>query len=218
MPISLKSFGSLSATFCGHRHARGVGGELAVVERAVRSAREALRRFARGRTPDRRSSASPRPRPAWFAPSRRPGAAAARTPRIAFELPVACIAEQRIGVELLVRRRVLELHLVEVHLQLLGDQHRDRGVGALAHLDVGHGQDDLRRRASMRMKAFGAKVSAASAPSPAGQAAGRAAGRRRRRRRPAGSCAARDRGDGRAGGASDDRVMVSLPVRAARPA
>ena len=34
-------------------------------------------------------------------------------------------------------------HLLQVDLQLLGDQHRDGGVGALAHLDVGHGQDDL---------------------------------------------------------------------------
>ena len=38
---------------------------------------------------------------------------------------------------------MLEPHLVQVHLQLFGDQHRDRGVGALAHLDIGHGQDDL---------------------------------------------------------------------------
>jgi hypothetical protein len=38
---------------------------------------------------------------------------------------------------------VLQPHLLEVHLELFGDQHRDRGVGALAHLDIGHGQDDL---------------------------------------------------------------------------
>ena len=38
---------------------------------------------------------------------------------------------------------MLQPHLFQVHLQLLGDQHRDRGVGALAHLDIGHGQDDL---------------------------------------------------------------------------
>ncbi len=34
-------------------------------------------------------------------------------------------------------------HLLEVDLQLLGDQHRNRRIGALAHLDIGHGQDDL---------------------------------------------------------------------------
>jgi hypothetical protein len=34
-------------------------------------------------------------------------------------------------------------HLFQVHFQLFGDQHRDRGIGALAHLDIGHGQDDL---------------------------------------------------------------------------
>ena len=34
-------------------------------------------------------------------------------------------------------------HLVQVHLQLFGDQHRDGGIGALAHFDIGHGQDNL---------------------------------------------------------------------------
>jgi len=34
-------------------------------------------------------------------------------------------------------------HLLQVHLQLFGDQHRDGGIGALAHLDIGHGEDDL---------------------------------------------------------------------------
>jgi hypothetical protein len=52
-------------------------------------------------------------------------------------------AEQRIHVELFVRRRVLEAHLGELHLELFGDQHRDRRIGTLAHLDIGHGQDDL---------------------------------------------------------------------------
>jgi hypothetical protein len=38
---------------------------------------------------------------------------------------------------------VLQPHLFEVHLQLFGNQHRDRGVGALAHLHIGHCQDNL---------------------------------------------------------------------------
>jgi hypothetical protein len=38
---------------------------------------------------------------------------------------------------------MLQPHLYKVHFQLFGDQHRDRGVGALAHLDIGHGQDNL---------------------------------------------------------------------------
>jgi len=38
---------------------------------------------------------------------------------------------------------MLQPHLFQVDLQLFGDQHRDRGVGALAHLDIGHGQHDL---------------------------------------------------------------------------
>jgi hypothetical protein len=38
---------------------------------------------------------------------------------------------------------MFEPHLRQVDLQLFRDQHQDRGVGALAHLDVGHGQDYL---------------------------------------------------------------------------
>jgi hypothetical protein len=38
---------------------------------------------------------------------------------------------------------MLQLHLFQVYFQLFGDQHRDRGVGALAHLHIRHGQDDL---------------------------------------------------------------------------
>ncbi len=38
---------------------------------------------------------------------------------------------------------MLQPHLIEADVELLGDQHRDRGVGALAHLHIGHGQDDL---------------------------------------------------------------------------
>ena len=38
---------------------------------------------------------------------------------------------------------MLQPHLLQVHLQLFGDQHRDGGVGALAHFDIRHGQDDL---------------------------------------------------------------------------
>jgi hypothetical protein len=37
---------------------------------------------------------------------------------------------------------VLEVNLFEVNLQLFGDQHRDRRIGALTHFDVRHGQDD----------------------------------------------------------------------------
>ena len=37
---------------------------------------------------------------------------------------------------------MLEAHLIEAHVQLFGDQHRDRGVGPLAHLDIGHDEND----------------------------------------------------------------------------
>ena len=52
-------------------------------------------------------------------------------------------AEQRVAVAFWVRRRMLQPHLRQVHLELFGDQHRDGGVGALTHFDIGHGQDDL---------------------------------------------------------------------------
>jgi hypothetical protein len=37
---------------------------------------------------------------------------------------------------------MLQLHLFQVYFQLFGDQHRDGGVGALAHLHIRHGQDN----------------------------------------------------------------------------
>src|SRR5207253_2030253 len=43
---------------------------------------------------------------------------------------------------LLIRWRVLETHLGQLHLELLGDQHRDRRVSALAHFDIWHRQHD----------------------------------------------------------------------------
>ncbi len=51
--------------------------------------------------------------------------------------------EQRIGVERVVRWRVLEDDLVEPDLQFLRQQHGQRGVGALSHLDHRHDQGDL---------------------------------------------------------------------------
>jgi hypothetical protein len=47
-------------------------------------------------------------------------------------------AEQRVCVASGVGRRRFETDLSEIHLQLFGDQHRHRGVGALAHLDLRH--------------------------------------------------------------------------------
>jgi hypothetical protein len=38
---------------------------------------------------------------------------------------------------------MLQAHLIKAHFQLFGDQHRDRGVGPLAHLDIGHDENDL---------------------------------------------------------------------------
>ena len=51
--------------------------------------------------------------------------------------------QQRIPVELRVGRRMFQPHLFEIDFELFGDQHRDGRIGALAHLDIGHRQDDL---------------------------------------------------------------------------
>ena len=51
--------------------------------------------------------------------------------------------EDRIAVELVVRRRVLDRDLGPVRVELFGEDHRDRGVDALAHLDLRHDQRDL---------------------------------------------------------------------------
>ena len=51
-------------------------------------------------------------------------------------------ADERVGEALVVGGRMLDLHLGEVDVELLGDQHRHRGVGALAHLDLRDGQRD----------------------------------------------------------------------------
>ena len=60
--------------------------------------------------------------------------------RIELELPVACRPKTGIAVEFVVRRRVLQRYLRKVGVEFLGENHRDRGVDALAHLDLRHHQ------------------------------------------------------------------------------
>jgi len=50
---------------------------------------------------------------------------------------------------------VFELHLVEVDLQLFGDQQSDGSIGALAHLDIGQWSGTICPSPSMRMKSVG---------------------------------------------------------------
>ena len=52
-------------------------------------------------------------------------------------------ADQWIDVDLVVGRRMLDRDAVDIDLEFLGDQHRNRGVGALAHLDHWHHERDL---------------------------------------------------------------------------
>ena len=56
--------------------------------------------------------------------------------RIELELPVDLNAEQRIAVELVARWRMLDHDLREIGVQLLGEDHGDRSVNALAHLGL----------------------------------------------------------------------------------
>ena len=126
----------------GERHAGGLGGKLAIagLPAGRRMNHLAALRAARCRVD-------------FPALCRRPyehgpgdGAGLAHLlPRTAHGVRIAgrLDAQQRICVELFVGRRVLQLHLLQVHLELFGDQHRHGGVVALAHLDIGHGQDDL---------------------------------------------------------------------------
>ena len=126
----------------GHRHAGGVGGKLAIFDA---SPGRRVKHFAALRAAGRRIDVPALGRRRHQHGSRGRAGLAQRLPRAADRVRVAgCLhAEQRVGVELFVGRRMLQPHLLQVHLQLFGDQHRDRGVGALAHLDIGHGQDDL---------------------------------------------------------------------------
>ena len=48
--------------------------------------------------------------------------------------------DKRIGIKPVVRRRVLDLHLAEFHLQFLGNEHGHGSIGALAHLHLAHDQ------------------------------------------------------------------------------
>ena len=71
---------------------------------------------------------------------------AQRLPRPPYRVRVAsCLhpADQGVAVKLFVGRSMLQAHLIKAHFQLFGDQHRDRGVGPLAHLDIGHDENDL---------------------------------------------------------------------------
>ncbi len=58
-------------------------------------------------------------------------------------------AEQRVHEEFFVRRRVIERDRVERHFELFGDQHRDRRIHALPHLDLRHHQRDFARRVDL---------------------------------------------------------------------
>ena len=133
---------SLEHDVPGHGHEGGVGGKFAVFDR---SPRRRVKHFAALCAARRRIDIPPLCRRRHQHGPRSRTGQAQRLPRPAYRVGVAggLHADERIGVELLVGRRMLEMHLLHLHLQLFGDQHRDGGIGALAHLHIGHGQDDL---------------------------------------------------------------------------
>jgi hypothetical protein len=126
----------------GDRQAGGGGGKFAILDAFPR---RRVKHFTALRAAGRRIDIPAlRRRRHEHGPRGRTGLAQG-LPRGAYRVRVAgCLhSQQRIGVELFVGRSMLQPHLFQVHLQLFGDQHRDGGIGALAHLDIGHGQDDL---------------------------------------------------------------------------
>ena len=177
VPISVKSFGSFSATLSAPAPAaRQRRPPARRSPSGARSARATTTpRFARqvpGSTPQRLAAAA-----ISIVRADRAGLAQAasrtRGPRSTARWSGL---QHRVGVQRVVGRRVLEPHLIEADLQFLREQHGNGGVDALAHLDHRHHQrhDAL---ASMRMKAFGAKAGGAvGAPRPG---AARSARRRR---------------------------------------
>ena len=162
--------------------------ELAVAERPVRSPRASPR--------PARSCTRPRARPTSAAAAaisicarrrRRPGASASQL------FGVACCRRRparpyfdRVDVGLLDR------DLLPVDVELLGDQHRQHRLDALADLGV-LGDDRDRAVGVMRMNAFGAsggrrrRAGACACRASAARGRGRAACRRRRARRRAGT-------------------------------
>ena len=127
----------------GDRHAGGGGGKFAVFDP---SPRRRVKHFTALRAAGRRIDIPALCRRRHEHGSRDRAGLAQGLPRRAYRVRVAgCLqsADQGVAVELFVGRSVLQPHLFQVHLQLFGDQHRDGGIGALAHLDIGHGQDNL---------------------------------------------------------------------------
>ena len=114
----------LSATFFGYRHACGVGGEIAV---SGASSRRRVNHLAAFRVTGRGLDI---PALCRGRHQHDPGGCARLAHRLPHgtdrvEPPVACTPPERITVELFVGRSMLELDLLQVHLQFFGDQHRD---------------------------------------------------------------------------------------------
>src|SRR5262252_7575534 len=127
----------------GDRHAGGVGGKLAICGAFPR---RRVQHFTTLRAAGRCIHIPALCRRGDEHGSRGRTGLAQRLPRRAYRAGIAgCLyaSQPGITVELFVGRSMLQPHLFQLHLQLFCDQHGDRGIGALAHLDVGHGQGNL---------------------------------------------------------------------------
>ena len=136
--------GLLQGDFLGHRQLRGGVDERSVAELAAagRVQHRPVLRPAGGRIDlpalrRRRDQHDARRRPS---PAQR-DVHAANGGRPAGHL----YADERVHVDLVVRRRVFDGHLVDIDLQLFGDQHGQRCVSSLAHLDHGRHERHLAR-------------------------------------------------------------------------
>ena len=170
LPMSLKSFGSLSATFCGGVRCaarstsspyescapRGGVNDLAVLGSAAR--RIDLPRLGRGGDQHRR------------APSRRPCAVAPTRSRCwCCRQSSGCHTRVVVG---RVHRRGLDAHLAPVGFQLLGHQHRQRRYTTPCPISEWLAMTVTDSSVPMRTKALGAKVVVDGCAAPAGSPAG----------------------------------------------
>ncbi len=73
------------------------------------------------------------------APARRSGS---QNPGTEVDPPVTWNPSNGFGIKLVVRWSGLDADLLERHFEFLGNQHRHRRVGALAHLDLRHDERD----------------------------------------------------------------------------
>jgi len=82
-------------------------------------------------------------------------------PRTAVEPPVSCRADERIHIDLVVGRRVLDGDFFDIDFELFGDQHRQATYTCLVPISMTGITNVTLPARSMRRKAFGANGASA---------------------------------------------------------